>query len=289
MTMMKQQLKRMYQVVFAPKIRGDIARLGRLDNWAAPPIAEALSRTFAEAPLLPEEQTWMGKIETLRREISASTEMVTITAYGAGSPEMNLTEAQMREGRIIERSVGETARGCSQQLKWALLLHRLLRGLKCRTCVELGTCLGVSGAYQASALQLNGNGRLITMEGAAALARLSEQHFAQLGLDNTSVVVGRFADTLPDVLEQNQPIDYAYIDGHHDEQATIDYFEQFLPYLDKKALLIFDDINWSEGMRRAWQVIESDARVRVAVNLRRVGLAVIDETIKEKHRFHIIL
>ena len=52
------------------------------------------------------------------------------------------------------------------------------------------------------------------------------------------------------------------IDGHHDEQATIAYFEKFIPYLSKNSIIVFDDISWSDGMRRAWNTIEKNEMVK---------------------------
>ena len=90
------------------------------------------------------------------------------------------------------------------------------------------------------------------------------------------MVPGRFADTLPGVLAELHPIDFAYIDGHHDEHATIEYFEMLRPHLAPTAVIVFDDIHWSPGMSRAWDVIRRAAAVTVAVDARRVGIVVVE-------------
>jgi predicted O-methyltransferase YrrM len=151
----------------------------------------------------------------------------------------------------------------------------------------MGTSVGVSAAYQAAALRLNGYGSLVTLEGATSLADIAKNNFQQLGLDTVEVVVGRFQDTLPDVLASRQPVDYVFVDGHHDEQATLAYFEQILKFLAETALIVFDDIAWSEGMKRAWNTIAHDRRVGVAVDLGEVGLSVIDSSIDRRRYFSI--
>jgi predicted O-methyltransferase YrrM len=143
----------------------------------------------------------------------------------------------------------------------------------------MGTALGVSAAYQAAALRLNSHGALVTIEGATSLADIARNNFQQLCLDTVEVVVGRFQDTLTNVLTNRQPVDYVFVDGHHDEQATRAYFEQILPFLAEEALLVFDDITWSEGMRRAWNTLAKDRRVDVTVDLGPVGLRVVDSSI----------
>ena len=72
-----------------------------------------------------------------------------------------------------------------------------------------------------------------------------------------------------------KPIDYAFIDGHHDEKATISYFEKVMPHLSKNAILVFDDISWSDGMRRAWKHIEKNKLIKISLNLGVVGVCVV--------------
>jgi predicted O-methyltransferase YrrM len=43
-------------------------------------------------------------------------------------------------------------------------------------------------------------------------------------------------------------LDFAFIDGHHDERATVAYFQQMKPSLSPGAVVLFYDIKWSSGM-----------------------------------------
>jgi predicted O-methyltransferase YrrM len=149
--------------------------------------------------------------------------------------------------------------------------------------------LGISGAYQASAQKLNQKGDIVTLEGAESLASLARKNFHSLGLDNARVVTGRFQDTLDRVLIEYEPIDYAFIDGHHDEEATITYFQQILPHISEKSILIFDNISWSKGMRRAWKKIQEHEKVKISLDMRTWGICVLDEDIRKKISFQIPL
>ena len=52
---------------------------------------------------------------------------------------------------------------------------------------------------------------------------------------------------------------YAFIDVHHDDKATVACFKQILPYIADEAVIVFDDISWSDGMKRAWKkIIENE-------------------------------
>ena len=138
--------------------------------------------------------------------------------------------------------------------------------------IELGSCVGISASYQAAALELNGAGRLVTLEGAEALAERTARSLDEMGLSHrASVRIGRFSDTLDDVLKELEPVGIAFIDGHHIEQATVQYMEQIAAYAGPESLLIFDDINWSEGMRKAWRTIADDPRFALTVEMRSIG------------------
>ena len=89
------------------------------------------------------------------------------------------------------------------------------------------------------------------------------------------------------VMTENKPIDYAFIDGHHDEKATISYFEKFIPHLSKNSIIVFDDISWSDGMRHAWENIEKNKVVKISLDLGVIGICVLDENIDEKYSFRI--
>lgn len=222
------------------------------------------------------ERAWLDRIESLRNELNDSTAEITVVDYGAVDPHASLSEESMQSGQNFVREIGSISKTASKPYFWSLLLFKLIRNFKPACCLELGTCLGISASFQAAALHLNGAGKIVTLEGSPSLGSLAAENFAKLGLGNVDVVVGRFQDTLKDVLRDYRPIDYAFIDGHHAEKATLAYFEEIAPFLADKALLVFDDITWSRGMRRAWETIAADARVKVALDLRQVGICIVD-------------
>lgn len=76
--------------------------------------------------------------------------------------------------------------------------------------------------------------------------------------NDIKIVVGKFSDTLPKLLPKIDKIDFAFIDGHHDKNATIGYFEQILPFMNEGSVIAFDDINYNRNMTRAWDVIKQN-------------------------------
>ena len=232
---------------------------------------------------------WFNRIEALRTELSADETTLSITDFGAGSTGDNRSQAEMEEGVQIERTV-QQACNASKAPFWASILHHLILEFRPTTGIELGTCLGLSAAYQASAMEINGEGQLLTLEGADSLADISTKHLRGLGLgDRAKVVPGRFADTLDAAISELGAIEYAFIDGHHDEHATIAYFEQLLPHLADRAVLVFDDTSWTEGMIRAWKKIQSHDAVRLTLDLGAVGICVLDASIENRTSVEISL
>ncbi len=288
MSTIKKILKPAIQRFYQHKAKTKLSELRNINSQNTNKIADSIYATLKNN-LNHDEKKWIDKIEQKRKSLNVSKDPVLISDFGAGDANDTRTNNEMNSGVLIKKTIGEVCQTASKPYFWSLLLFKLIREFKPEISIELGTCLGISGAYQAAAMTLNGKGKLVSLEGAESLATLSVEHFRQLGLDNTSVVQGKFQDILTSVLEKNHPVDFAFIDGHHDEQATISYFEQFIPYLSDKSIIVFDDISWSNGMRQAWEKIENNKNVKIALDLRAIGICMFDKDLKNKHKFRITM
>ncbi len=215
-----------------------------------------------------EAARWQTRIERLRERLLGDTTPLELTDFGAGHAGAGAPRGTVR------RTVAEMCRA-SKSPFWCRILFELVRATGPARAVELGTCLGISCSYQAAAQQVAGGGDMWTLEGAAALAARARAHFDELGLDRVRVVEGPFSETLGTVLEEAAPVAWAFVDGHHEERATVEYFETFLPRLAETAVLVFDDIAWSAGMRRAWRTVRSHPRVVFSAALGQMGICVV--------------
>ncbi|MCX5771839.1 MAG: class I SAM-dependent methyltransferase [Candidatus Hydrogenedentes bacterium] len=224
-------------------------------------------RSAAAGAFSAEEHEWIGRIEPIRREMEASSAEVRQPDWGA-------TSCGGVEPGAITRIVGEVCRSASKPKLWAGFLLKLVREFRPGSCLELGTCLGVSACYEGAGLHMNGAGRLVTLEGAPEFAEIARANFQRLGLSNVSVITGPFQKTLGEALDQLGPIDYAFIDGHHQEAPTIEYFRKISARANPGAVLVFDDINWSDGMKRAWRSVASSPGVFYPVNLHTLGVCI---------------
>jgi predicted O-methyltransferase YrrM len=155
----------------------------------------------------------------------------------------------------------------------ALLLFSLARTTKPLHVLELGTNVGISSAYLGAALKANGQkGRLTTLEVSPYRLRLAKEVHRNLGIDNISYVKGLFVDVLRPALADLGSVDLAFIDGHHQYQPTLAYFEEIFGFSSPGAVFVFDDIRWSDGMRRAWSRIQADDRLGLIVDLYYLGI-----------------
>lgn len=167
-------------------------------------------------------------------------------------------------------------------------LFKLIREFKPSLCLELGTACGFSAAYQATALELNCKGKIITMEGSESLSLLAKNNFESLNLKRIEVITGRFQDTLNNTLRKNQSLDFVFIDGHHDKNATLNYFKQIMPNLNDNSIIIFDDISWSSGMKEAWKIIRTNKNLKVSIDLYKIGICIFSKQLVEKTKYYKI-
>jgi predicted O-methyltransferase YrrM len=243
-----------------------VKELDTADDERAGIVAAALA--VRKRHLTPSERADIEAIETRRERLIAQRRPVEMRHYAPTDD-----RAQEGEPRWSPRAepLGEIAARVSASRRKAMSLYGLVRGLAPRRALEMGTGVGISGAYQGMGLRHAGGGEMVALDGAPELAAVAAETFAELGLEAIEVRVGPFAETLPAVLAEG-PLQYAFVDGHHQEEATLAYFELLLPRAPRAAL-VFDDIRWSDGMLRAWERIAGDPRVELAVDLDRYGIA----------------
>jgi predicted O-methyltransferase YrrM len=161
---------------------------------------------------------------------------------------------------------GTIAEACNKRKSpnAARLLYSLAYEFRPKTVIELGTNVGISSAYLAAGLKDCGSGgRVLTLESSPYRLRLAQDLHRQLFIDN-----------LTSSLAEADPIDMAFVDGHHQYQPTLDYFDSIWSRSVDDCVFIFDDIRWSEGMKKAWRALCSDPRVTIAVDLRSIGICI---------------
>jgi predicted O-methyltransferase YrrM len=214
------------------------------------------------------------KVEGLRKELLYDDRQIIVDDFGAGS-----VFVQKKE-----RSIQSITRNAAKPKKYGQLLNRIVRYFQPAIILELGTSLGITSSYLALG---NPEARLITMEGAEAVAGIARQNFQKLSLSNIELVEGNFDDTLSSVLYGLSTVDLAFIDGNHREEPAFRYFEQILGKVSNDSILVFDDIHWSPGMEAAWNRIRSHTAVRCSIDLFFIGIIFFRKEFKESLQYTI--
>ena len=154
---------------------------------------------------------------------------------------------------------------------WGAFLHLCAKAHGSRTILELGSCAGISSCFLASSPSCK---RFMTVEGAPDLAAVATAHLATISPEAT-VITATFDDALDRLLPSlNDPLDFVFIDGHHEGPARLHYSRRVTPYLRPGSLLIWDDIQWSTDLWAAWQSFSRAMGVSCAINLGRFGLII---------------
>lgn len=199
------------------------------------------------------------EVESIRKELLGSNKKIKVTDFGAGS---KVNNDQIKPVSVI-------AKNAAKPKKYGQLIHRIIAYYRPDLMVELGTSLGITSMYQASA---NKSGKLYTFEGCPETAKVAESNFSSYPLQNIKVITGDFKKTLDSFLNSIDKVDYVFFDGNHKKQPTLDYFDQFLEKAHDQSIFIFDDIHWSDEMDEAWNEIKKHPKVTVTIDLFFIGL-----------------
>ena len=198
-------------------------------------------------------------IEKLRNELLNNHEEINVTDFGTawGGPKTYL------------RKISAIAKHSAKPVKYAQLLFRIINYFKPETILELGTSFGISTLYMAVA---NAQSQLITIEGCPETSAIAKQNFQKLGFKNIHSETGNFDDVLNKILPGIEKLDLVFVDGNHQKDATLNYFQKCIAKCHSKSIFIFDDINYSVGMQQAWREIKSNSAVTVTVDLFVMGV-----------------
>ena len=163
-------------------------------------------------------------------------------------------------------------------------MFMMVRHFKANSILELGTSLGITTSYLASA---HPNTRVITVEGSESIAKIAQENFDKLGLKNIELVVGNFDDELQKICTKRQKFDLIFIDGNHRELPTIDYFNTVIPFCHNDTILLFDDIHWSEEMQEAWEYIKNHKEVSLTIDIFEMGIVLLRNEFRQKQHMQI--
>lgn len=164
------------------------------------------------------------------------------------------------------RSVSKIAKHVSISRKRARLMIRLVDYLSVKNALELGTSIGLGSISIAGSGQVN----LKTIEACSNTSVFAQNQFEKCKLTQITSINSSIAESLVG-LKSEEKFDLIFIDGHHDGEATLQYFESLLKHKHNDTLFIFNDIYWSPSMEMAWETIKAHEEVQVTIDTFRWG------------------
>ena len=197
---------------------------------------------------------------------------IKVTDFGAGS---KVFKSNVRAINKIAKYAGITP-------KRAQLLSRITEYFTPNTILEFGTSMGIA----TSALHIGyPSAKITTLEGCENTARVAQVQFDAFSFKNISLLTGEFNKTLA-TLQFIDTLDMVYFDGNHQKQATLEYFNYCLQFINNESVFIFDDIHWSKDMESAWSIIKEHPKVKVTIDTFQWGIVFFR---KEQEKEHFII
>ena len=216
-----------------------------------------------------------SELHYLRKELKKNRHDIEVNDFGAGSLVLKKKKKQ----------VSQLAKTSATRPFFAELLFRMIVHYRPEQILELGTSLGIGTLYFAKASEKT---QIMTIEGCPNVAMWANHHLKWAEVNNVKLVIGRFEEQLPKILNYLPKVDLVFIDGNHRYQPTIEYFEQCLSKTSENSIIIFDDIYWSDEMLKAWDEIKNHPSVTQTIDLHQFGIVFFKKEFKVKEHWKLV-
>ncbi|MBW6479976.1 MAG: class I SAM-dependent methyltransferase [Bacteroidales bacterium] len=214
---------------------------------------------------IPEEQ---------RRKLKNDQTALEYTDPGAGSKKQKQKTSQ---GDIRTR-VRDIARNSLQNPRYCRFFYRMMDYFGCRNVLEMGTSFGITTSYMGLA---GDHIKIDTIEGAQPVADIAENFFSDQGFTNINLYRGNFDQILKKAVS-GKKYDLIFMDGNHNGEKTLDYFQKLTKHITEQGVIIVDDIRWSESMYEAWKSIKLHQNVTLSIDLFRMGMVFFDKRLTKE-------
>lgn len=168
--------------------------------------------------------------------------------------------------------------------KYGKVLFGLIRENNIHSVIELGTSLGISTSYLSSHSAVD----VTTIEANKQVLDVTRQAYREINnTDSIHFIHARFDTVLYDLCKAGLANTLIFIDGDHNKEAVMRYFTSCLPFIKESTILVFDDIYWSEGMTDSWHEIFHHKKVKLSIDIFRMGIVFFKDANKEKQHFQL--
>lgn len=233
----------------------------------SPFVYNLVTQCFNDKKKYPEYDILKSHRKALRKDTST----FEMTDFGQGS----------RVFKGNARKVSAVVKNAGMRKKRQKLLFRLAKYFKSENILELGTSLGLGTV----ALSVSNEfADMQTVEGCANTLNKAQEYFEKFNLHNVEIHQELFSVFL--LKNTSQKYDLIFIDGDHNGERTLGYFDSLLKNVHNNSVIIFDDIYWSKDMTEAWQKIIANEKVTVSIDTFQWGMVFFR---KEQPKQHFVI
>lgn len=210
-------------------------------------------------------------LKSHRKALKNDNSMIEMKDFGQGS----------RIFKGPNRKISAVFKNAGMKKDRQKLLFRIAAFLKCENMLEFGTSLGLG----TTALSLSNEfAHVHTVEACANTAKTAKAYFEKFGLKNIELHQETFNEYL--AKNHSETYDLIFIDGDHNGERTLSYFNSLLKNVHNSSVIIFDDIYWSKDMTEAWQKIIANEKVTVSIDTYQWGIVFFR---KEQMKEHFVI
>ncbi|MGB9629773.1 MAG: O-methyltransferase [Thermodesulfobacteriota bacterium] len=176
----------------------------------------------------------------------------TIAHAGEGGPKL-ITPTSPHIKRLLGEMEAKGFQFLSVPRKDGEFLHLMVKALRSKNVLEIGTSQGFSALWMGLALEET-NGNLITIEIDKALTTLARKHLNEAGLSHRVTCIT--GDAHVEVTKLEGPFDFIFLDA--DKEGVMDYFNKIYPkkLLPGGLMVVHNAIQYARSMKDYLEMIQ---------------------------------
>jgi len=149
------------------------------------------------------------------------------------------------------------------------LLFRLSNHYKLHSIVSVGSSMGFTPLYLTG---YSSKSQCITLEQEQDIAAIAQKSISKSSCSLIQIMQGAYQSLLPEALSKLQQIDCIYISKEITTEELMKIYQDILPFLHDKSIVIISGIHASSQKRNLWKQICKDPKITVSVDLYKLGL-----------------
>jgi predicted O-methyltransferase YrrM len=172
-------------------------------------------------------------------------------------------------GRVIDDNPKRKMQDVRTKAEFCQFYTWLVSQMKPNAVLEFGAAFGASGMYWLAGLNICNRGKMYSFEPNEIWNPIAQSNFDTVS-DRHVLTLGTFEDNIGLITDK---VNIALIDAIHTRDFVVKQFELVRSVADKGALILFDDINFSDDMKACWsEISQSDEFASVWQLSSRVGI-----------------